>query len=509
MMISRKNKRLQELFKEYSDILFHVNMDGSIVFWGIQYLSSIPYRSPKVRVIMKTQYALPPQVTSSFLSSSLSIWYNSQTDSSIYFPTKLNILTSCATKNGSILSVFSFNVDDFFASNEGEDFARLLLVKSWCGHQAPIKSIYHKKSSWKIDGKLNELVATLDDNGELLIWKTDNQSEQFTQYYANFRIGDGFVHWLPIGDLLVVCDCKSLKIWYVHGDLTLRASTGANTVCALETYHNEPFVYLNSYITGNFNSESTDFDLIVNLVGVTLKNTVYLWEIKFLDKKYISNMLISISTLPVDGEILHFASTDDFARLILPSLLHLKPNDLSMFGDSHCFLTVDDKSSVCFWSWINAKWISDVSFSLDTTHEIVILKTDNAGKLLVVSRENTVSFNLSIWGNSGDGLEMAKEYTVKSDDSIVDADWFMTSDGQHLLVYATAGKIAVLCEQRVASSGDPASWLCISEFSFPINDQISGVAWLLDGNMIVSFGSSLRVYEKWMRKYCESISKLI
>jgi hypothetical protein len=35
-MVKRRNRQLLETFKEYHDILFHVNEEGSIVFWGIQ-----------------------------------------------------------------------------------------------------------------------------------------------------------------------------------------------------------------------------------------------------------------------------------------------------------------------------------------------------------------------------------------------------------------------------------------------------------------------------------------
>lgn len=34
--VKRRNRQLLETFKEYNDILFHVNDEGSIVFWGIQ-----------------------------------------------------------------------------------------------------------------------------------------------------------------------------------------------------------------------------------------------------------------------------------------------------------------------------------------------------------------------------------------------------------------------------------------------------------------------------------------
>lgn len=35
-LASRRNRRLIDTFKEYPDVLFHVNADGTMVFWGVQ-----------------------------------------------------------------------------------------------------------------------------------------------------------------------------------------------------------------------------------------------------------------------------------------------------------------------------------------------------------------------------------------------------------------------------------------------------------------------------------------
>lgn len=55
-----KTKKLKEVMKDYPDMLFHVQSDGSMVIWGIQHLTSQPRRMVKVFVIMKTDNTVPP-----------------------------------------------------------------------------------------------------------------------------------------------------------------------------------------------------------------------------------------------------------------------------------------------------------------------------------------------------------------------------------------------------------------------------------------------------------------
>lgn len=78
----RSNKRMKDILKDYSDIVYTVSPDGSMAFWGIQHLSKSPISIPSIILIMKTHKSLVPKDHKFFLGKTI-MYFNHGTNSGI------------------------------------------------------------------------------------------------------------------------------------------------------------------------------------------------------------------------------------------------------------------------------------------------------------------------------------------------------------------------------------------------------------------------------------------
>ncbi|KAJ3225333.1 regulator of (H+)-ATPase in vacuolar membrane [Clydaea vesicula] len=566
-MAARRNKILFDTFREYPDILFHVNQDGTIVFWGVQHLVSAPKRSAKVRVIMKTQMAVSIDDCDSFSNGTLLMFQNeSYKKSAIYFPSKLQILTYSPTYSGGILKIFSINIDDFFApaidgKNNDTEGACLVLSNSWCGHQEKILHVVKKFELGLNLSKVPSLILTSDEKNLCIIWKVDMPkigseiSSNGLNLYSTICLDEKYndkllFNWLPIGNNLIIYDGTKISLWHVHGSKSIKNETcsGSSLIVDFSDFDSSNhFSFLHSYIVEgeNYLSKmdlSTDEEsklsleiLVVHVIAISFENRqVYVWELGFSFGKLIHHKLLSKSVLPADScksaKIMHAASADDLTTMIFPNIYEtmssMKDDIMSSFEGSFLFITLESDGFCRYWelkgsSDVENEWVKLLDTfniqiylnNLDSTFDVssvVLMKTNPFGKMVLgnycsinnrlfmvlVQKKNSVSYNLSVWENSESGL------TMKVDcDPIVDADWYLSSDGQHLLVCATVGRAYIYCQQRLSSSNDQSLWVCISDITLPLDEVISSVKWLVNGNILVTSGASISVFEKWMRKF--------
>lgn len=65
--LDQRVERIKDRIKDTPDLLFRIQSDGSLTFWGVQNLNSSPRRVPRVFVVLRVDNALDPLDTIYFL----------------------------------------------------------------------------------------------------------------------------------------------------------------------------------------------------------------------------------------------------------------------------------------------------------------------------------------------------------------------------------------------------------------------------------------------------------
>ncbi|KAI7868809.1 hypothetical protein BDF14DRAFT_477737 [Spinellus fusiger] len=148
--LNQRIKKVQELVRETPDLLFRVQSDGSLTFWGVKYLNVFPKRIPRVFVVSRIAQAIDPSDVCYFLNP-IQAFYD---PSSGIKPVELSLITQ--NPHGQI-RCYGIHIVDFL--EQGHFIPRLYLKYAWMGHKYPIKSISppyaNRLCSTGIDGEMN------------------------------------------------------------------------------------------------------------------------------------------------------------------------------------------------------------------------------------------------------------------------------------------------------------------------------------------------------------------
>ncbi|KAI8913148.1 RAVE protein 1 C terminal-domain-containing protein [Powellomyces hirtus] len=505
-----KTKKLKDALKGYSDILFHTQKDGSVVFWGIQHLTCHPRRAPKVLTIMKSDNTLPP-TDFDFFQRTVLVFHNDwgTRESAIFFPAELQLV---AQRQDGSLNAYTMNLDDFFATSWMTP--RLSLKHSWSGHRdSTMKVVRHPNLPF---------VATVAKDGEIIIFynsvpmnglRTTDGLSAVTTISPAAESSHSQIAWLPHGSHFVLFQKGILSIYTLSGSSKIH-------IGELKGYDNEyPLLFLHAYVDPNAKILSGDdleeHQLLVHLIGVSGKSsTVFVWALKFEGSALQRHSLISKTSLfgglgLDDVSLLRALPTDDLCLIHYPQ---------SPMG-AHLFVTYSSDKFMRFWhccdgslaslpdssDWAREAlqeggemkpWriVSEFEYPMDN---LEALETDAFGKMSTVSASNGSSI-LSIWGNEATGLEMKQEWTTTLNDTVIALDWYFSSDGQHLLAVGMANRVHVYCQRRLASVHDTPTWDRIGDVEISWQDMTTTVAWLPTGSLMIATKHNMLVYDKWM-----------
>ncbi|KAJ3017210.1 regulator of (H+)-ATPase in vacuolar membrane [Thoreauomyces humboldtii] len=329
-----RTRKLKEALKDYSDVLFHVQDDGSMVLWGVQYLTSQPRRSSKVIVLMRTEATVTASDADFFESEAL-IYHNKSGEkkSAFFFPAELSILTK--RKDGT-LHVYAMSLDDFFATSWMTP--RLSLRHSWGGHRTSIIHVSRHPSL--------PLVASISRDGEVTLSKS-------TIPLTGLRTTDGLtaiaslqaktssprfaLAWFPNGPHFAMAHDNVLSIYTV-------SENRIHHLVEVPEYVNTGPLLLHAYVesTAGTSSEESTF---IYLIGVSSTDaTVTAWEFHFEGSNLKKQARISRSSLFGDFGVdppllLHALPTDDLC------LIHYPHSPKS----AHLFVTFSSDSIMRFW----------------------------------------------------------------------------------------------------------------------------------------------------------------
>ncbi|TPX65121.1 hypothetical protein SpCBS45565_g05402 [Spizellomyces sp. 'palustris'] len=478
-----KSRKLKDAVKDYSEILFHVQSDGAMIVWGVQHLTGRPRRMAKVIVLMKTDRTVASE-DFDFFEGNVTVFHNdwAMKKSAIFFPAELQIL---AQRADGIINTYTMNLDDFFATSWM--IPHLSLMHSWGGPRGSVKILFRHPNK--------NFVASVGMDGEVVVYQSSVpqvglRTTDGLQVIASFPPdGDHTrtrnVAWLPHGLHLVVEEAGILMLYRIHaaGKTKLRELEGYDSTCLL--------LLLRAYYDAEANEKNA-----VHIVGIGTENIVFVWAVEFNASDAVEAALISKSRL--EHSIIRASPTDDLCSTFYPD---------SPVG-AHVFLTFSEENIVRFWHTGNGSlaslassdtqpWRVVAEFEVNEVAELV--ETDAFGKLAIVSVKDG-SRQLVIWGNEATGLEMSEEWRVSLSDTAIGMDWYISSDGQHLLAVAMPNRVHVYCQQRLARVEDMPSWTIISSIELPWTDTVSAVSWLTNGSLAVATGQKISVYEKWLEE---------
>ncbi|KAI9089649.1 RAVE protein 1 C terminal-domain-containing protein [Phlyctochytrium arcticum] len=478
-----KSRKLKEALKEYPDMLFHVQSDGSMVVWGIQHLTGRPRRVAKVIVVMKMEATVVPQ-DHEYFGGKVICYHNgySAKRSSIFFPAELQLL---AQRGDGALQMYTMNLDDFFATSW--TIPHLAVRHSWTGpRDTPAKFYRHPNEN---------LIALVAEQGEILIYRTyvpqvglrikDGLTAvtSFPAYTGSS--GSRLVAWLPCGAHMVLQEEQGLALHRIK-------APHSRMVTLLDGYDpSDPLLLLHAFHDPDDATRNKIF-----LIGITKAQRVYLWGFEFQDQTLRLCSLISNSTL--SHSITHALPSDDLCAVHYPE---------APLG-AHVFMTLSNEDRVArFWHAKNGR-LASIGEASGSLWEIVAefgigddvvekVEADAFGKLAVVSVTNG-SRQLAVWSNEATGLEMRQEWSMPISDEVVALDWYISSDGQHLLAVAFARRAYVYSQQRLRTVEDVPLWTVVSEFEVSWTESISAISWLTNGSLAIATGQKILVHEKWL-----------
>lgn len=169
--------RIRDRVRDTPDLLFRIQADGSLTFWGVQHLNSVPRRIPRVFVVLRVDKAIDPLDVIYFLNPTHILHDYSHIQSAckcmesfLYETTVLKkkhiatikpIELSLVARNlHGQLRCYSLNLIDFLDSTSFSP--RLHLKYTWLGHQHSISKLYQTQKN---------RFCTVGVDGQINVWK--------------------------------------------------------------------------------------------------------------------------------------------------------------------------------------------------------------------------------------------------------------------------------------------------------------------------------------------------
>lgn len=170
-------ERIRDRVRDTPDLLFRIQADGSLTFWGVQHLNSVPRRIPRVFVVLRVDKAIDPLDVIYFLNPTYILHDYSHIQSACKFLASRNkqnlvlIFLELATIKPIELSLvarnsygqlrcYSLNLIDFLDSTSFSP--RLHLKYTWLGHQHSISKLYQTQKN---------RFCTVGVDGQINVWK--------------------------------------------------------------------------------------------------------------------------------------------------------------------------------------------------------------------------------------------------------------------------------------------------------------------------------------------------
>ncbi|ORZ24097.1 RAVE protein 1 C terminal-domain-containing protein [Absidia repens] len=530
-LLDHQLEKVKDLVRDTPDLLFRLQPDGSIIFWGVQYLNSWPRRIPRTFVMLRIDQAISPKDGAFFLQNVNIVHDYAHVQSlSTIKPVELSLV---ARNPHGELRYYGLNLVDFLDTTSFEP--RLRLKCSWVGHQQPIASIHQAHS---------DQLFTISLDGYLNVWKYglyQNSGHLTTQLIlsSSTQLHHAILS-TPIDhdNLLAVYNGKHVLVYNIgnhdchlhqHQEMPLYDSANPlSSLFALKIDDNDSdngsgngidSVLSSSSSSGHLNRVCSTTSRYL-LFGVSsMKREIYTWEIsnigqneKLCTATYRGCQRMPWETEPTvispsndrwaggtTSELLYKLATsttnqDKDGGLLQTTILAVGLGSIIYFYGFQGIATAsgdNDKNEDHMLEWQEL-------YQLDTGIEKTLQVCCVSNTIAIVSQEEN-SYKLSIWMEMR--TNMAPSFVKSFDfaESIQDIAWCVSSDAQFFLAVALQHKVSIYGQQRATDiNGDADVWTLYTDVEIDTEQIISGVAWVNHGVLVVTAGNQVRCYQKWL-----------
>ncbi|KAL0097480.1 RAVE protein 1 C terminal-domain-containing protein [Phycomyces blakesleeanus] len=502
--LDQRIKKVRDLIKETPDLLFRIQSDGSLTFWGVKHLNSFPRRVPRVFVVLRIAQAVDPADVAYFLNPVKVLHDYSHIQS---FSTIKPIELSLVARNphGQI-RCYGLNLVDFLEQNQF--IPRLHLKYTWLGHRNSIKSLPQSRSS---------RFCTIGEDGQINVWK-----------YALREDGGKLTNRLQLSGSLSLESDIVLSI-PVHRDRHVAVYNGKqlliyrldNQACHLNHYQvceqYDPTVTFSSLHTEILRGDSQSKIHILFGVSRSAKQ-IFSWQLQFTSPVPVQDQQESEENESLEDII--FLGSQEFDWEEEPSVVvtshggsnHAASKLLQQIGmgaDSIPIITVALGTKLLFYGihyesdWEgNSKPLEwNLLYTLETGLESIQQMRCVVNQVVLVSSSETYgpSRKLTFWSEIRTGVRPVLHKTFEFSEPIIAMAWNVSCDAQFILAVAFPTKVAIYGQKRATSvTNDDDIWICYDEFPVDMPESIVGITWVENGVLAVAAGNQLRCYLKWL-----------
>ena len=487
LTIGSKSKKLADTLSEYPDMLIAVQKTGAVIIWGIQNLSSSPIRAPRFIILMKTDAILPISDYDIF-QGALQMFCDRQSlcKSAVYFPAELYVLTQ--RRSDGLLHCYTMDLDDFFTGQWISP--RLNLVCSWSGHRSPIKQLHRHPQL--------PLCVTIDQTGDIYAQRTAPPKKGLRTTYSLTHLAsvphsapfnDSFIFsWIITAPILVLYDGSQISLVHVwdHGLEefgTLKDLPSGEKVVFIDTYAD--------LIPSNSHEQHT-----VRIIALSRSGKAFIWKSVIQGQFLVSVAFDYGSSLPLSGGVYKAVSPLEFVH---------HQTDAHSLG-SYVVKTLSETGEVMVWYGTSPakdspdggeySWEMVSSFKmLDESDAKTATVNQSSNKFALVHKDGSIS----IWTTNICGRSIIKEWSASFDEPVLNVDWFLSSDWQHLLAVVTKSKVRVFIQERLESCDSKVVWRSVSQIAAEPDNPILFASWLHHGAVVVSFEKNTKTFSKWIQ----------
>ncbi|CAO3607183.1 unnamed protein product [Cunninghamella echinulata] len=508
--ISQQIEKVKEMAKDTPDLLFRIQLDGSIIFWGIQYLNSWPRRIPRSFVVLRIDQVISSTDVPFFLHHiEISHDYAHIQSLSTVKPTELSLFTR---NNHGEIRCYELNLLDFLDSTPFQ--SQLRLKYSWLGHQQTIKSIYQSQ---------HNQFCTIGNDGQISMWDyglreksgklTTQLSLDNTTYLQNKKIIVPIVE----NQLVITYDEKSIKILkLVNQDQLIQHHQQYEYECPMY----DPLIKITSLYTNTISDDEKSTRHL--LFGIsTTQRKIITWEISYkkgdnnnsntdclisyrgcqdMDWEKEPDLLVSnnqwfestVSKLLYRFQV-KYGKVALLAVAMDKSILFYGIKQYTLKGDDD----IDNTNSIDYSITVpeNIEW--EEIYKLDTglLNPLFISFVNN---IIAVVTKPEDKYNLSIWMEMRSSATPSLTKSFEFSEPIIGISWSVTSDSQFILAVAFQHKVSIFGQKRATLLEDDNIWILYSDIEMDTEDDVNGVTWLDNGVLIVTAGNQVRCYLKWI-----------
>ncbi|KAI8640796.1 RAVE protein 1 C terminal-domain-containing protein [Parasitella parasitica] len=474
-------ERIRERVRDTPDLLFRIQADGSLTFWGVQHLNSVPRRIPRVFVVLRVDKAIDPLDVIYFLNPTLILHdYSHIQSASTIKPIELSLV---ARNPHGQLRCYSLNLIDFLDSTSFSP--RLHLKYTWLGHQHSISKLYQTQKN---------RFCTIGVDGQINVWKyelreTCGKMTTQLQLDCSLFVESETLLAAPVDKdkFLAVYDGKHVKLYeFDNHDSHLHHSIQCDNKSVLE---------LSSLHVYNFDDPETgEKSFLLIGVSTTLKQ-ISTWHLTPNSLHHLDIAFRGTQTMPWSADPDVVGSASQWATNTASKLFH------RLAAQKRSVLAVSLGSEIIFYSAntdsTEIEWTA--LYSIDTclvASKIYQIKCAPSTVALVSGDDHKT---LSIWMEMRSGVAPGCIKTFHFNEPVRDIAWNVTSDAQFILAIAFPRSVGIFGQKRASNNANNDDiWTCYTTFKVDTPEDITALAWVDCGVLTVAAGNQLRCYLKWL-----------